>query len=98
MGAPGYLHIDRVGSRPAQGDWFSVSAAEFFVTVAVATAFFIELGTAHIEHIAALIIGGVLAAPFGAYVVRHVPPHALMAVVGFLVSALALFQLVKSMG
>jgi uncharacterized membrane protein YfcA len=76
----------------------SVSAAEFFVTVAVATTFFIELGTAHIEHIAALIIGGVLAAPFGAYVVRHVPPHALMAVVGFLVSALALFQLVKSMG
>jgi uncharacterized protein len=76
----------------------SVSAAEFFVTVAVATTFFIELGTAHIEHIAALIIGGVLAAPFGAYVVRHVPPHALMGVVGFLVSALALFQLVKSMG
>ncbi len=43
----------------------SVNAAEFFVTVAVATTFFIELGTAHVEHIAPLIIGGVLAAPFG---------------------------------
>ena len=75
----------------------SVSAAEF-VTVAVATTFFIELGTAHVEHIAALIIGGVLAAPFGAYIVRHVPLHALMAVVGVLVSALALFQLIKSFG
>ena len=76
----------------------SVSAAEFFVTVAVATTFFIELGTAHVGHIAALIIGGVLAAPFGAYIVRHVPPHALMGVVGALVSTLALFQLIKSFG
>jgi len=76
----------------------TVNAAEFFVTVAVATTFFVELGTAHIEHIAALIIGGVLAAPLGAYVVRYVPPHALMGVVGLLVSALALFQLVKLLG
>ena len=76
----------------------SVNAAEFFVTVAVATTFFIELGMAHVEHIAALIIGGLLAAPFGGYIVRHVTPHALMAVVGVLVSALAVFQLVKSIG
>jgi uncharacterized protein len=76
----------------------SVSAAEFFVTIAVATTFFVELGTAHVEHIAALIIGGVLAAPFGAYFARHVRPHALMAIVGALVSGLALFQLFKSFG
>ena len=75
----------------------SVNAAEFFVTIAVATTFFIELGRAHVEHIAPLIIGGVLAAPFGGYVARHVRPHALMAVVGALVSAIALFQLVKSL-
>jgi uncharacterized protein len=74
----------------------SVNAAEFFVTVAVATTFFIELGTAHVEHIAPLIIGGIMAAPFGGYIVRHVPSHALMAVVGVLVSAIALFQLSKS--
>jgi uncharacterized membrane protein YfcA len=76
----------------------SVSAAEFFVTVAVATTFFIELGLAHAEHIVALIIGGVMAAPFGAYVVRHVKPHVLMAFVGILVSAVAVFQLTKSLG
>ena len=51
-----------------------VNVAEFFITVAVATTFFVELGMAHVEHIAPLIIGGVLTAPFGAYVVRHVPP------------------------
>jgi uncharacterized membrane protein YfcA len=39
-----------------------------------------------------------MAAPFGAYIVRQVPPHALMAVVGVLVCALALFQLAKSFG
>jgi uncharacterized protein len=66
--------------------------------VAVATTFFIELGMAHVEHIAPLIIGGVLAAPFGGYIARHVRPHALMAVVGALVSAVALFQLIKSFG
>ena len=76
----------------------SVNAAEFFVTVAVATTFFVELGMAHVEHIAALIIGGLLAAPCGGYVVRYVPAYVLMAVVGVLVSALALFQLVKSIG
>ena len=76
----------------------SVNAAEFFITVAVATTFFIELGSAHVEHIVPLIIGGVLAAPFGGYIARHVRPHALMAVVGALVSAVALFQLIKSFG
>ena len=75
----------------------SVNAAEFFVTVAVATTFFIELGLAHVEHFVPLIIGGVLAAPLGGYVARHLNAHALMAVVGALVSAVALFQLVKSL-
>ena len=74
----------------------SVNAAEFLITIAVATTFFVELGIAHVEHIVALIMGGVLAAPFGGYIVRHVQPRALMAAVGVLVSALALFQLSKS--
>jgi len=76
----------------------SVNAAEFFVTVAVATTFFIELGIAHLEHIAALVVGGLIAAPLGGYIVRYVHPHVLMGAVGILVSALALFQLAKSFG
>lgn len=74
----------------------SVNAAEFFVTVAVATTFFIELGIAHISHIAALMVGGILAAPFGAYVARYVPPRLLMTLVGILVVLLAVFQLARS--
>lgn len=76
----------------------SVNAAEFFVTVAVATTFFIELGMAHIKHIAALMAGGVLAAPFGAYIVRYVSPRLLMTLVGVLVVLLAVFQLARSFG
>jgi uncharacterized membrane protein YfcA len=74
------------------------SVADFFVTIAVATTDFTELRTAHVEHIAALIIGGVLAARFGADIVRHVPPHALMAVVGALVGSRAIVQLIKTLG
>ena len=76
----------------------SVNAAEFFVTIAVATTFFIELGTAHIQHILALMAGGILAAPFGAYVARYLPPRLLMAVVGILIVSLAIFQLVQARG
>jgi uncharacterized membrane protein YfcA len=74
----------------------SVSASEFFVTVAVSTTFFIELGTSHLEHIAALVIGGVVAAPLGGFVVRRLKVHWLMGIVGVLVSSLALVQLVRA--
>jgi uncharacterized membrane protein YfcA len=74
----------------------SVNAAEFFITVAVATTFLIEIGLAHMSHIAALIIGGVLAAPLGAFIVRYLPPHRLMLVVGVLVCVLAVIQIVQS--
>jgi hypothetical protein len=76
----------------------SVNAAEFFITLAVATTFFIELATTHAAHIAALVIGGLLAAPLGGYVVRYTRPRLLLIAVGLLVSTLALLQLVKSFG
>jgi uncharacterized membrane protein YfcA len=76
----------------------SVNTAEFFITVATATTFFVELAIAHGEHIAALIIGGLAAAPFGGYIARYTQPRALMLAVGVLVSALAMFQLTKSFG
>jgi uncharacterized protein len=75
----------------------SVNAAEFFVTTVVAATFLIELVSIQVEHIVALAIGGVLAAPFGAWIAHHVPARALMAAVGLTVSALAVFQLVRSL-
>ncbi len=44
----------------------SVNAVEFFVTLSASVTFFLSLGLAHWPIIAALALGGVLAAPLGA--------------------------------
>jgi len=73
----------------------SVNTTEFFVTVAAATTFFVELGASSLEHLIPLVLGGVLAAPFGGWTVRHVPARALMTSVGVLIVTLSIFQLLR---
>ena len=58
----------------------------------------IELGLAPVPALVGLVVGGVMAAPFGAIVARRVPARPLMATVGLLVCALANWQLVKAFG
>ncbi len=74
----------------------SVNATEFFVTVAASATFFIELGASPLLHLAALVIGGIAAAPFGGFIVRLVPPRVLMVFVGLLIVGLAVWQLVRA--
>ena len=74
----------------------SVNTTEFFVTVAAATTFFVELGASPLEHLVPLVLGGVLAAPFGGWAVKHVPARALMVAVGALIVTLSLFQLLRA--
>jgi uncharacterized membrane protein YfcA len=74
----------------------SVNFTEFFVTVAAATTFSIELGAAPWMELAALIIGGGLAAPLGGWMVRRLPPRVLMSAVGVLIVALAVWQLLRA--
>jgi uncharacterized membrane protein YfcA len=74
----------------------SVNTAEFFVTVAAATTFFIELRSLPIEALLGLASGGVLAAPFGAYLTRVLPARPLMTAVGLLVAGLAGYQIASS--
>jgi uncharacterized protein len=76
----------------------TVSASEFCVTVAIAVAFFTQLGLSHISYIMALITGGLLAAPFGAIVAGKVKPRPLMLIVGVLICCLAILQLWRSWG
>ena len=76
----------------------SVNTSEFLVTTAAATTFFIELGMVSLGQLAALVIGGLLAAPFGGWVVKHVQVYVLMTMVGLLVIALALWQLARVFG
>jgi uncharacterized membrane protein YfcA len=71
----------------------SVNAAEFLVTVAAATTFFVELGAAHLQHLLPLVLGGMLAAPVGGWAVKRVSARVLMAAVGTLIVTLSLIQL-----
>jgi uncharacterized membrane protein YfcA len=74
----------------------SVNTAEFFVTVAAATTFFAEIGAVPLDHFLPLVIGGVLAAPLGGWLVKHIPAQKLMMAVGLLIVAVSIFQLLRA--
>jgi uncharacterized membrane protein YfcA len=74
----------------------SVNTTEFFVTAAAATTFFVELGASSLQQLLPLILGGVLAAPFGGWLVKHVAARALMSAVGLLIVALSIWQLLRA--
>lgn len=76
----------------------SVNATEFFVASAAATTFFIELGASPMQELLALVLGGIVAAPFGGWIVKHVRPRLLMLLVGAIVIALAAWQLARAFG
>lgn len=63
----------------------TVSLTEFFVTFGSALTFFIILGTSHIETIAGLIIGGLLAAPLAARLAGKLKTKTMLISVGVLV-------------
>ena len=64
----------------------TVNAAEFFVTMAESIMFISFLGLGEsVYAITGLVIGGIIAAPFGAFLCRRVPMKPLMALVGALV-------------
>lgn len=75
----------------------SVNAVEFFVTLAASITFFITLGLSHLNVIAGLACGGMLSAPFGAYLSRHLPKRPFMGLVGLLIIALSARNLLKSL-
>lgn len=67
----------------------SVNAVEFFVTLAASVTFLITLGLTHWQIILGLGIGGVLAAPLGAWASRHIPIKPFMIFVGVLILLLS---------
>lgn len=67
----------------------SVNASEFFVTIAQAATFFTILGIGQYwKVILGLAAGGVIAAPFAAFLVKKITPKTMMIVVGIVVAAL----------
>jgi uncharacterized membrane protein YfcA len=76
----------------------SVNTAEFFVTTAAATTFFLELGLAPLTYLFPLVLGGIIAAPFGGWAVKRISPQLLMRGVGTLIVAISVYQIVRLLG
>lgn len=62
----------------------TVSASEFIVALSASAGFFTALGgeIVRVEYVAALLAGGLIAAPIAAYLVRHLNPRLLGVIVG----------------
>jgi uncharacterized membrane protein YfcA len=77
----------------------SVNTAEFFVTTAEAITFILTIGSVlaqNWETIVGLLLGGVIAAPMAAVVVKKIPARALMIMVGILISILSVRTIVMT--
>lgn len=68
----------------------SVNAAEFFVTLAGSISFFFTIGIAYPQAIIGLALGGIMAAPVAAWVVKIMPARPLMIIVGLIVMVLSI--------
>jgi uncharacterized membrane protein YfcA len=75
----------------------SVNCAEFFLTFTISLTFFATIGLELWPVITGLVVGGVLAAPLGAVLAARVPAKPLMIMVGSLVSALSIANLVSAL-
>ncbi|MFC7547377.1 sulfite exporter TauE/SafE family protein [Plantactinospora sp. GCM10030261] len=81
VGTPAILASGRLEPRKVIG---SIDTSEFLVAVAASIGFLVGLGSENIDFawVAALLIGGVIAAPIAAWLVRHIPPRVLGSAVG----------------
>jgi hypothetical protein len=84
VGTSALLASGRTEPRTVIG---SISAAEFAVVVAGSAGFLLGLGLGgiNLSWVAVMLVGGVLSAPLGAWLARHIPPRMLGSLVGGLV-------------
>ena len=76
----------------------SVNLAEFFVTVSESIVFVLTIGLVHWKIIIGLMIGGVLAAPFAAYLCTKIPRRTMMILVGILIVGLSIRSIIVALG
>ncbi|MCB5174683.1 sulfite exporter TauE/SafE family protein [Microvirga lenta] len=65
----------------------SANLTEFLVTTTISATFIIALGWSELSSAAGLIVGGVLAAPLGGFLVSRIPTRPLMIGVGLIIIA-----------
>jgi uncharacterized membrane protein YfcA len=68
----------------------SVHLAKCVVSIAASVSFLLTIGTSHLSAVVGLIIGGVIAAPFGALFIRRIPARTATLLAGLAVFALGI--------
>ncbi|UZK66197.1 sulfite exporter TauE/SafE family protein [Sphingomonas sp. M1-B02] len=77
----------------------TVNTAEFFLTTTISATFITQLGwEAFTVATVGLLIGGVIAAPFGALLAKRVPATRLMFLVGVVLTLTSLYGLYRAIG
>lgn len=71
----------------------STNLTEFLVTATISATFILNLGWSDLDSALGLVIGGVLAAPLGGFLVSRIPTRALMFAVGAIIIATSLPRL-----
>lgn len=74
----------------------SVNTAEFFIAAAGAGMFTLMIGIDNWNVVVGILIGGVLASPFAAYVCGKVNPKTLMLIVGIVIITLSLRNIISA--
>lgn len=95
VGTPAILASGRLEPRKVIG---SIDTSEFIIAVAASLGFLFSLGSQGINFawVGAILVGGVVAAPIAAWLVRHIPPRLLGASVGGLIVLTNARSLLKS--
>jgi len=81
VGTPAILASGRLEPRKVIG---SIDTSEFLVALAASAGFLLALGSQGVAYgwVLALLVGGMIAAPIAAWLVRHIPPRVLGSAVG----------------
>ncbi|WP_106365981.1 sulfite exporter TauE/SafE family protein [Glycomyces artemisiae] len=81
VGTPALLASGRIEPRKVIG---SIDTSEFLVALAASLGFLFALGSQGIDFawVGVLLLGGLIAAPIAAWLVRHIPPRVLGSAVG----------------
>jgi len=74
----------------------TVNAAEFLVTLVVSVTFLLTMGFQHLQIVAGLLVGGMIAAPLAAMFVRYVNERWVLFAVGLLVLAISSWQITRA--
>lgn len=72
----------------------STNLTEFAVTTVISATFIVALGWSELSSALGLILGGILAAPIGAFIVRHLPVKPLMIAVSMVIIGTAAVRFV----